>query len=59
MVEHICKDMETVCRFGDIKNGHMINVLGSKLPAKVAQDWYNHKVKEKVDTRPLITFSGS
>ena len=48
--ENICRDMETVSRSGDLKNGHMINVLVKKLPTKVAQDWSLHKQKEKVDT---------
>ena len=38
-VENICRDMETISRSADLKNGHMINVLVRKLPAKVAQDW--------------------
>jgi hypothetical protein len=37
-VENICRDMETVSRSGDLKNGHMIDVLVRKLPGKVGQD---------------------
>ena len=47
-VENICRDMETVSRSGDLKNGHMIDVLVRKLPAKVAQEWAKHIQKEKV-----------
>ena len=47
-VENICRDMETVSRAGDLKNGHMIDVLVRKLPAKVAQDWAEHIQKEKL-----------
>ena len=49
-IENICRDMETVNRSGDLKNGHMIDVLVRKLPSKVAQDWATHKQKEKVGT---------
>ena len=49
-VENICRDMETISRSADLKNGHMINVLVRKLPAKVAQDWAKHKQKEKLGT---------
>ena len=49
-VENICRDMETVGRSGDLKNGHMINVLVSKLPVKIAQDWANARQKKKMDT---------
>ena len=38
-VENICRDMETVSRSGDLKNGHMIDVLVRKMPEKVSQDW--------------------
>jgi hypothetical protein len=38
-VENICRDMETVSRSGDLKNGHMIDVLVRKMPEKAAQDW--------------------
>ena len=48
-VENICRDMETVSRGGDLKNGHMINVLVSKLPIKVSQDWTKNKQKKKMD----------
>ena len=48
-VENICRDMETVSRSGDLKNGHMIDVLVRKLPGKVAQDWEEHKQKEQLD----------
>ena len=47
-IENICRDMETVSRSGDLKNGHMIDILVRKLPAKVAQDWVEHKQKEKL-----------
>ena len=40
--------METISCSGDLKNGHMINVLVRKLPAKVGYDWEEHKQKEKV-----------
>ena len=40
--------METVSRSGDLKNGHIINVLVRKLPSKVAQDWARHKQKGKI-----------
>ena len=33
-VENICRDMETVSRSGDLKNGHMIDVLVRKMPEK-------------------------
>ena len=49
-VENICRDMETISCSGDLKNGHMINVLVKKLPAKVGYDWAEHKQKEKVGT---------
>ena len=49
-VENICRDMETVSRSADLKNGHMIDVLVRKLPGKVAQDWYEHEQKEQVGT---------
>ena len=49
-IENICRDMETISCSGDLKNGHMINVLVKKLPSKVSQDWSKHKQKEKVDT---------
>ena len=49
-IENICRDMETISCSGDLKNGHMINVLVRKLPSKVSQDWSKHKQKEKVDT---------
>ena len=50
-VENICRDMETVQRSDDLKNGHMINVLVKKLPSKVAQDWAKHKHKEKLSSK--------
>ena len=49
-LENICRDMETISCSGDLKNGHMINVLVKKLPAKVNYDWQEHKQKEKVGT---------
>ena len=49
-IENICRDMETVSRSADLKNGHMIDVLVRKLPGKVVQDWLEHKQKEQVDT---------
>ena len=49
-VENICRDMETISCSGDLKNGHMINVLVKKLPAKVSYDWGEHMIKEKVGT---------
>ena len=50
-VENICRDMETVSRSADLKNGHMINVLVKKLPAKVAQEWAKHKQREKIGSK--------
>ena len=47
---NICRDMETVSGSGDLKNGHMVNVLVSKLPVKVAQEWAKNKEKKKMDT---------
>ena len=47
-VENICRDMETISCSGDLKNGHMINVLVKKLPARVAQDWSKYKQKKNV-----------
>ena len=47
-IENICRDMETVSRSADLKNGHMINVIAKKLPTKVAEDWAEHKQKEKI-----------
>ena len=44
-VENICRDMETISCSGDLKNGHMINVLVKKLPSKVGYDWAEHMQK--------------
>ena len=49
-MENICRDIETISCSGDLKNGHMINVLVEKLPAKVGYDWQEHKEKENVGT---------
>ena len=49
-IENICRDMETVSRSEDLKNGHMINVLVEKFPTKVAHDWSGHKQEKKLDT---------
>ena len=40
--------METISCSGDLKNGHMIDVLERKLPSQVSKDWAKHKQKEKV-----------
>ena len=50
-VKNICRDMETVSRSADLKNGHMINVLVKKLPVKVAQEWAKHKQREKLGSK--------
>ena len=47
-VENICRDMETISCSGDLKNGHMIDVLERKLPSQVSKDLAKHKQKEKV-----------
>ena len=47
-VENICRDMETVSRSSDLKNGHMIDFLVRKLPGKVRQDWEKHKLEKQV-----------
>ena len=49
-VENICRDMETISCSGDLKNGHMINVLVRKLPAKVGYDWYEHTEEKNIGT---------